>query len=301
MRIQYAILVLIGACSFGILSTFVKKAYADGYSLGEVTGVQTFFGLVFLWSLYYSPLRRLLNNNIAANSYGDPAWKIMLSGISTGLVSIFYYKCVQLIPASIAIILLMQYIWISLIFEFLLFRLVPKFVQILCVLFILAGTSLAAGLFSERLKDISTAGLLYGMSAASSYAIFLIVNGRIGNNYHPLRKSALMLTGSTLLVFVIFPPIFLINGVLWKGLWLWGLVLSIFGTVIPPLFFAIGIPKIGLPLAAILSAAELPVAVIMSNFILKEKVMQLQWLGVLVILIAILVPNILRIRNKTGN
>ena len=47
------ILVLIGACSFGILSTFVKLAYADGYSLSDVTGTQAFFGAILLWLFYF--------------------------------------------------------------------------------------------------------------------------------------------------------------------------------------------------------------------------------------------------------
>ena len=38
------LLVFFGACSFGILSTFVKLAYHDGYTLGDVTGAQAFFG-----------------------------------------------------------------------------------------------------------------------------------------------------------------------------------------------------------------------------------------------------------------
>ncbi|QNL48589.1 EamA family transporter [Olivibacter sp. SDN3] len=296
MRIHYAALVFIGACSFGILSTFVKKAYADGFTLGQVTGVQMFFGLAFLWGLYYTPFRQWLrNHNDSESDHKDRPWKVMLSGVSTGLVSIFYYKCVQLIPASIAIILLMQYVWIGLVIELLLFKRIPTLLQILCVLLVFLGTILAAGLFSERPTSISISGVLYGILAASSYATFLIVSDRIGKDYHPLRKSALMLTGSTLLVFIIFPPTFLINGLLWKDLWFWGLILSIFGTVIPPLFFAIGIPKIGLPFAAILSTAELPVAVLMSHFLLNEKVMQLQWLGILIILIAILTPNILQI------
>jgi len=37
------LLVFFGACSFGILSTFVKLAYHDGYTLGDVTGAQAFF------------------------------------------------------------------------------------------------------------------------------------------------------------------------------------------------------------------------------------------------------------------
>lgn len=37
--LRYSLLVLLGACSYGILAIFVKLAYAEGFSLGEVIGV----------------------------------------------------------------------------------------------------------------------------------------------------------------------------------------------------------------------------------------------------------------------
>ena len=42
------LLVLFGACSFGVLSTFVKLAYGEGYSLGDVTGTQAMFDAIML-------------------------------------------------------------------------------------------------------------------------------------------------------------------------------------------------------------------------------------------------------------
>lgn len=42
---RYILLVFLGACSYGILSTIVKLAYGQGYS-AEVVGGQIFFGFV---------------------------------------------------------------------------------------------------------------------------------------------------------------------------------------------------------------------------------------------------------------
>lgn len=52
-RIKGGLLVFIGAASFGLLSTIVKFAYAEGYTLGEITGTQSFSGMVILWLLYF--------------------------------------------------------------------------------------------------------------------------------------------------------------------------------------------------------------------------------------------------------
>ncbi|WP_262895349.1 EamA family transporter [Penaeicola halotolerans] len=124
----------------------------------------------------------------------------------------------------------------------------------------------------------------------------MLVSGRIGNALNPLHKSALMLTGACILIFVIFPPTFIWNGAITAGLWKWGIPLALFGTVIPPIFFAIGIPKTGVGLSSIISSAELPVAVLMSSIILGESVSAIQWLGVAIILSAIILSNAKKIK-----
>jgi drug/metabolite transporter (DMT)-like permease len=281
-------MVFLGACSFGILSTFVKLAYKEGFTLGDVTGTQVFFGLIFLWVMVL--LRQLLGSKSSSTSFRE---KLQLAalGTSTGLVSIFYYKCVQTVPASIAILMLMQFTWMSLLLDAITKRKLPKASQVSMVILVLLGTCLAGRLTSSELPTFDWAGIGYGMLAALSYTIFLAVNGKAGNNMHPINKSAILLTGATILIFTVFPPVFLVNGALMNGLFKWGLVLSIFGTVLPPILFAYGIPKIGLGLTAILSAAELPVAVFMSWVVLQEDVWPVQWLGVAFILLAIVVAN----------
>ncbi|GAB3204162.1 hypothetical protein GCM10027293_37000 [Pontibacter aydingkolensis] len=185
----------------------------------------------------------------------------------------------------------MQFTWMSLVFDAILKRKLPKASQVSMVILVLLGTCLAGRLFSGQPQTFDWAGIGYGLLAAFCYTIFLAVNGKAGNNMHPINKSAILLTGATILVFTIFPPVFLVNGALFDGLLKWGLVLSIFGTVLPPILFAYGIPKTGLGVSAILSSAELPVAVLMSWVVLQEEVWPVQWVGVALILLAILVAN----------
>jgi drug/metabolite transporter (DMT)-like permease len=288
------VLVFLGACSFGILSTFVKLAYKEGFTLGDVTGTQVLFGLVVLWTIVL--LRRLSGRQSGGTSFREKL-KLAAMGTSTGLVSIFYYKSVQTVPASIAILLLMQFTWMSLLLEAIVKRKTPSLVQVSTVALVLLGTAMAGRLFSGDIPDFDLSGIIYGLLAALSYTVFLMINGAVGNHMHPTTKSALILTGACVLILTIFPPVFLVNGALFEGLFKWGLVLAIFGTIIPPLFYAYGIPKTGLGLSAILSAAELPVAVLMSSVVLKEEVWAVQWLGVALILLAIALSNIRSVRK----
>lgn len=284
------LLVFFGACSFGILSTFVKLAYHDGYTLGDVTGAQAFFGAVILWVLFFFQSKTKIYKAKQIKLV-TPWWKMVLAGICTGLVSVFYYQCVKLVPNSLAIILLMQFIWMSILLEFIIYKKKPTGLQFLSILLVLGGTILASGMVETAISSVSLKGIGFGLLAAISYAGFLMLSGRIGNEYPALQKSALMITGACILIFILFPPTFLFNGALNGSLLKWGLIIAVFGTVIPPLFYAEGVPKIGTALSSILSAAELPVAVMMAGFVLQEQVSFLRWVGVCVILSAMVLPN----------
>lgn len=288
-KTQGAIAVFLGAASFGILSTFVKKAYEQGYSLGEVTGLQAFLGALILWILWIVVARTKSQKKYPAKS---SKWKIILAGVSTGTVSILYYKCVQLVPASLAIVLLMQYIWIGQLIEFIFFKVKPSATQIIGIVCILIGTVFATGLIEEPLSSFSIPGLIYGVLAATAYSVFMIVNGRVGNDYPPIHKSALMITGAFLLIAITLQPVSLLQSETFIGILPYGLLLAFFGTVIPPLLFAYGMPSIGYSLGAVLSAVELPVAVCMSYLILHESVSWMKWLGVIFILLIIVWKNI---------
>ncbi|WP_316798581.1 DMT family transporter [Pedobacter frigidisoli] len=285
------LLVFVGACSFGILSTFVKLAYHDGYTLGDVTGAQAFFGALILWVLFFFQ-SRISGYKTRKPKLITPYWKMVLAGTCTGLVSIFYYQCVKLVPNSVAIILLMQFIWISILLDFIIYKKKPSGLQLAAVFLVLAGTVLASGMAESNINDLNFKGIGFGLLAAVCYAGFLMLSGRIGNEYPPLQKAALMISGACILIFILFPPAFIWNGALHGRLLKWGLIIAVFGTVIPPLFYAEGVPKIGTALSSILSAAELPVAVMMAGFVLQEQVSFLRWLGVCIILSAMVLPNL---------
>ncbi|WP_029286438.1 DMT family transporter [Pedobacter sp. R20-19] len=291
------LLVFFGACSFGILSTFVKLAYQEGYTLGDVTGAQAFFGAVILWILFFFQTRTSAYK-AKETKITTPWWKMLLAGTCTGLVSIFYYQCVKLVPNSVAIILLMQFIWMSILLEFLIFKKKPSGLQFVAILLVLGGTVLASGMLETSISALNLKGIGFGLLAALCYAGFLMLSGRIGNEYPALKKSALMITGACILIFIIFPPAFLFNGALGGSLLKWGLIISVFGTVIPPLFYAEGVPRIGTALSSILSAAELPIAVMMAGFVLHEQVSFLRWVGVAIILSAMVLPNLKYLKRK---
>jgi len=242
------LLVLFGACSFGILSTFVKLAYAEGYNLSDVTGTQAFFGMVLLWLAYF--IQTKTKDKGAPKPVIKTHWlKLVGAGAFSGMVSLCYYQCVKLVPNSVAIILLMQFVWITVLLELIIYKKKPTTHQVLAIVLVLFGTVAASGYFESISANFNLEGIIYGLIAAAFYASFLMLNGKLGTEYPVLKKSALMITGACIIVFILLPPYFLINGALGGSLLKWGLILAVFGTVIPPLCFAGGIPKAGLTIS----------------------------------------------------
>ncbi len=279
---KYSILVFLGGCSYGVVSTFVKLAYREGFIVSEVTGGQYFCGAVMLWMVAaFVPKIKL----------SAKQWMhLLISGMPMGLTGIFYNQSLGYINASLAIILLLQFIWISLILRYVLDKNIPSKKNIIAIGIILSGSILASGVLKSGIS-FSWIGILWGLSAALSFAVFIHVSGRNSISIHPIYKSAIMTSGAAILVFVLMPPAFLFNEVLAKGLIHYGIFTGLFGSVIPPVLFNIGMPKVR-SLGNILSASELPMAVLMSTLVLRETVHLSQWGGILLILIGIVYPNL---------
>ncbi|MHC5532975.1 EamA family transporter [Priestia megaterium] len=280
---NYALLVFLGGCSYGVVSTFVKLGYSEGFRLSEVTGSQYLFGSIMLWSIaIFVPKVRLKCKQ----------WlTLTISGIPMGLTGIFYNQALSYINASFAIILLLQFTWISMILQYIFTKKAPDRKSLMSTVIILLGSVLASG-FLESDIIFSFAGISWGMLAALSFAFFIFISGRTNIRVHPIYKSAIMTTGVSLLIFISMPPVFLINGALTNGLFMYGLLTGLFGSLVPPILFNIGMPKVGGNLGTILSASELPMAVIMSTIVLHETVTFFQWIGVVIILGGIAYPNV---------
>ncbi|MUT67019.1 DMT family transporter [Paenibacillus sp. NEAU-GSW1] len=294
---KYWISVLIGAMSYGILSTIVVHAYDYGFTLGEVVGSQLLVGFLLAWLLvaglsFFGKRKR----NKSSERKQEASWKqrllLMLAGTPSAITGLLYYHSLTYIPASLAIIMLFQFSWIGVAIQAAIEKRMPGKSMLFALAVLLIGTVLAAGINHSGESKFHPYGIGLGLLSAVSYSLMILLSGKAAPRVHPAKRSAWMSTGALLLVFVLFPPYFLINGQLWEGLLLFGAMLGLFGAFLPPLLYAAGIPHIGEGMASIVGAAELPVAVLLSTFVLHEEVAALQWCGVLLVLLGIALPEL---------
>ncbi len=301
--------VALGASFYGMLATFVKVAYEQGYTTAEVTASQFVLGIITL--LIINLVMALKNKNLPTVKPKDKK-NLVLAGTSLGFTSLFYYLAVQYINVSIAIVLLMQTVWISILVESILNRQFPSIKKIVAVILVLGGTVLATNLINQEV-ELNPKGLFWGFLAACSFTTTMFTSNSMANYLPAYKKSLWMLYGGAIVValFVFFSQLgpYYSEGLmsLYRNFsddttgihplnleifYTWGLFLSLFGTVLPPILLNKGFPHTGLGLGSIVSSMELPVSVTMAFIVLQEQVLAMQWTGIGIIIFAIILSNI---------
>ncbi|SEG46672.1 EamA family transporter [Flavobacterium urumqiense] len=281
-------LVGLGATSYGMLATFVKIAYGEGFTTPEVTTAQFVYGLLAL--LLINVFQKAKKGKQVVKASKKNIGQLMLAGTSLGMTSIFYYLAIKYIPVSIAIILLMQTVWMGVLFEMILEKKIPSTQKIISVLIVLIGTALATNLIQSKI-ELDWHGIVLGLFSAVSFTTTMFTANRVATHVSSPQRSLYMLLGGAVIIFG-FGIATQTTPFNFDIFMKWGIVLALFGTVIPPLLFNAGFPLTGIGLGSIVSALELPVSVMMAYFLLNENVNAIQWFGIVLIILAIIIMNV---------
>ena len=285
-------LVALGATSYGMLATFVKIAYNEGFTTAEVTTSQFVYGLIGLLLVNLIQQRQSKKEEVKATQKN--VLQLIIAGSSTGLTSLFYYLAVKYIPVSIGIVLLMQTVWMGVLLEWILDKKAPSLQKTIAVFIVLIGTGLAINIFKIDFQDTSidwSKGIFWGLLAAASFTTTMFTANRIAVHVSAARRSLLMLIGGAIIVFS-FALVTQVTPFNFEIFMKWGIFLALFGTIIPPLLLNAGFPHTGIGLGSIVASLELPVSVLMAYFLLHEQVLLIQWLGIILIISAIVIMNL---------
>lgn len=288
-----SLLIGLGAACYGMLGTFVKLAYLDGFSTAEITISQ--FALGFLALLLLSLFSRRKQTIEAKTLNIKSTFKLIIAGSSLGLTSIFYYMAVKYISVGVAIVLLMQTVWMGFVLEMILHKRLPSRTKISAVFIILIGTVLATNLPYDSF-DVNWKGFGWGMLAALTYTATMYTSNNLELYLPAVKRSLFMILGGLIIILLIFYAS--LNQHFSLAIFTkWGLLVSLFGTILPPLLFTKGMPLTGIGLGAIIASIEIPVALLTANILLKEPVTLFQWIGIALILLAMVLIN-MEAKNK---
>ena len=281
----YPLMIVIASSSYGILSTIVKVAMQHGFTSAEAITSQYVFGFFLALILFITTQRTLPKVSKSG------AFMLILAGSLTAITGMVYGHSLNYLPASLAVVMLFQFTWIGLFLDCILKKRLPSRLELISLAFLIAGTVLAAGIIDVDLSQIAWQGWALGLAAAFSFAAFLQVNSHPVEGITTIGRTFILSIVSLIVISIFLSPEILWNGQLTAGLWKFGLALGLFGIILPILLFSIAAPKVGGALVPILSAMELPVAIIVSVIVLNESLTYLQICGILLVLIGMTLPS----------
>ncbi|WP_108670230.1 EamA family transporter [Peribacillus acanthi] len=283
-KMLYPFLLLLGASSYGVHASMVKLALDEGFSIQHVTGNQYLFGLIML--VFMLPFFKKIKPTKKELSM------LMLVGTFLSMTGIMYALSLERNSASLSIILLFQFSWIGILLESIWEKKLPSIEKGIAILLLLIGTGFAGQLFTEGIGNVSLDGLIYGLLSAICFSLYLFAGGKVAKRIPSLERSVILTMGGSLLVLVVFSPAFIFDGTLFEtSLWKFSFLTGLFGVVFPVALFAIAAPKVEASHASIIGSAELPASIICAMIFLHEHISALQWFGIGLIVIGIVIPQ----------
>lgn len=293
--LKYALIVFLAGASYGVMATTVKFAYHDGFAWTQVAASQACFGaLIFAVVL---TVRRLLGTRTVRLGARSIARLIGL-GMTTCTTCLLYSFSLTMLPVSVAITLLFQFTWIGMVIQIVTTRRAPKAAEVAAMVIIVGGTFFASGVFEADLNpNLNPLGIACGLLSAISCAAFVYLSGKVEVQVPTIQRGLVVCLGASLLALTACPDYF-VSGALQEGIWKYGLVLGFFGLFAPVILFGIGTPHLPAGVSTIMASSELPVAILISIFVLQEPISILQGIGVAAILVGVVVsqaPNLVSI------
>lgn len=278
-------LVLLGAICYGLPASLFKLAQQQGASTANLVLSQFFCASCILGVL------KLCSRQPATKATAPKKpWVLLLSGASVALTNTFYFSSLAYVSVAIAAVMLMQSVWIAIIFDYLFKRLKPNRSQILAVFLVLIGTVLATQLLVNS-QQIAVKGLLLSFLSGVCYAATIMVTNSLRKDLPPISRAFWIALGA-----FIFTSLIWLNRVDWSSLLAssaWGALIALFSLVLPLLCFSRGMPLISASLGGLLASIELPAAILFAVWLLHESISHLQVLGIICILLAISLPQLI--------
>lgn len=281
----------LGAISFGIPASLFKIARRQGVVNGPLLFWSFLSAVVILGVIQILRRARLRNQQTNWKQIG----LVIAAGTASGFTNTFYIQALKLIPVAVAAVMLMQAVWLSTLLGAVIHHRRPSRLQVVSIILVLIGTILAAGLFPIT-QALSLWGLILSFLAACSYACTMQFTASLGNNLDPLSKTWLLCLGAFILIAIVWSPQ-LVTAPTTPATVGWGVLIALFSMVFPLVMYSLFMPYLELGIGPILSSLELPASIVVAFVLLDETIDWVQMVGVVIIITAVILPNVLNMRR----
>ncbi len=204
----------------------------------------------------------------------------LLGAVGYFTQSMAFFFALERIPAALVAILLYLYPAMVVAICAVLARQRPRVAVLTCLAGALAGSALTVG---PVRGTVSAVGLLLGLAAALTYAIYIVVSARVVVRVDALTSSAVVCLGAATsfgLLTVVTRP----HG---PGGWLAVVGVGVIGTVLAMLCFMAGLALIGPSDTSVTSTAEPVVTAVLGVTVLGEPLRPIQSVGAALIVASV--------------
>lgn len=270
-------LVALSGASFGALAIFARIAYDNGADPLTVLAVR----FVIAGACMLVVMRAGGHRFPRGKTLGALA---LLGGVGYVTESLAYFYALTMASASLVALLLYLYPAIVTVLAAAVFKHKLTPIKIAAVVVALAGTALTIG----ELGGGRPLGILLGVGAAVSYAIYILLSSRIGPRAGAIPAATVVMLSSAVVLGVVtavrgpaFPTA--------PAGWIAVAALALVSTVVAIVAFFAGLERIGPAEASTVSTIEPVVTVALAAVVLGERISTVQVLGGTLILVAVVV------------
>jgi drug/metabolite transporter (DMT)-like permease len=276
---------LSGAVLFSCKAIVIKLAYQYEVSSISLLGLRMAFSLpLFLLIGYYRRERSSTHGKLKPGDYGA----LFFLGISGYyLASYTDFLGLRYLSAGMERLILFSYPTMVLVLQLLIFGVPIRRIQWVAVVICYGGIALAfSGADFSAGSNVPLGAGLIALSALL-YSIFVIGSGRLAPRLGSIRftSMALVVASVAVLLHVYFSdaPLFGLHTMVY----VYGIIMAIFCTVIPSYLMTEGIRRLGAGDAAIVGAIGTVAKIVLEYFVLGESLNLVQALGAFLIIFGV--------------
>jgi drug/metabolite transporter (DMT)-like permease len=297
MKLKGSTLVILAAFFYGINVVISKTAYNEGANPMFVLAMRFLIASILLWAYSLGAGGR---EKIRASKEQLKTLFVIGSIVYAGF-SMFYYNSINYIPVSLASVIFYLYPVIVNLFMIRVMkeRMIPR--QLFALIMATVGCVLMVW---SPVSHFSTLGILLAFGACLSFSTHLIL---LGSSFTEKLKSMDSLTVTTYITSAATVTLFaaaLATGSFHAGVttrgWMAIMASAFFSTFLSNLLFFTGIRETGSSKASILSTFEPVVSVALGVILLKEVLALLQYAGIFMIILAVLMINMMKQRDSAA-
>ncbi|WP_017755276.1 DMT family transporter [Calidifontibacillus oryziterrae] len=286
--------IITAAVFWGIIGIFITFLYEKGFNPTQVVAIRAISATIFLLTYILFKNRGLLKIKLSDSKY------FVGTGIfSFVLFNLCLFYAIQETTIAISAILLYSAPAFVTIISRILFKeaLTPKKILALFTTFI--GCSFVVGIFTKSAESVSLLGILLGLGAGFFYALYSIFGTYALRKYNTITVTVYTFIFATIAI-TPFSGLSSARHLFQVGeIWLYILGLGLISTTLAFVFYTKGLGTIESSNASIIATIEPVVAALVSFFIFKETLNFTQYLGMLMVLAAVII--IQDRRNKDMN